>query len=329
MGHRWFLIIFGVFWTGMTLLVDVVVGYGIVSNLRSESFATTTGTVTHSEVTKERGSRGRSTYGVDIRYSYWVSGQKLQGDTYHYSSGSSTDGEWATAAVREHKVGEPVAVYYDEDDPANAVLKPGIDGADLFLLQFLTPFNVAMLGFWRYGGATLWHWWNGTKPKAIDWFHQGNTVRVRLAQFTPIENGSVAAAVAAFLLGFVCLFSYGFHPPIEFAAMLWAVVIGAGVASALWDRRKQLAGDYDLVIGERTVEVPAMFGASKRLTVDRTAITGVAIEPVERGSKRNTHTSQQITIQRRDGPPTLVAEWQDGDSAAALAAWLREKLGPR
>ena len=45
-------------------------------------------------------------------------------------------------------------------DPAEALLRPGLAGSDLFLLLFMTPFNAVMLGFWWLGWNRLrrkWH----------------------------------------------------------------------------------------------------------------------------------------------------------------------------
>jgi hypothetical protein len=325
---RGFLILFCLSWTAIVCFVDYAAGYGVVNGLRAEQFASTTGTITHSEVTEHSGKRG-TTYGVDIRYSYNVSGQVFEGDTYRYSNMSSSDNDWAHNAVRAHPVGAPITVHYDADNPRDSVLIPGIEGSDLFLLMFLTPFNVAMLAMWRFGGEWLWHWWNGTKPKLVSWSRAGSALRVRMSTTTALEGGIVATGAAAFVVAFISVFAFGFHTSIQLVAILWAMVIGAGVAAGLWMRRQELAGAYDLVIGDRTVDLPAMFERTKRETVERGAIGGVAVKEIERPGRRGSTTVYEIVIQRRDGTGATIAEWYDGARAEDLAAWLREKLGLR
>lgn len=326
---RAFLFFFGLFWTAAICFVDFVAGHGIVGGLRTQSFASTTGTITHSEVTRESHGRGGPTYDLDIRYSYAVNGREFEGKTYRRSTVSSSDAAWAGEVVREHPAGGPVTVHYDADNPSDSVLNPGIEGADLFLLIFLTPFNVAMLAMWRFGGEWLWHWWNGTKPKLVSWRHAGSALRVRLSTTTALEGGVAALGAAAFVVAFISTFAFGFHMSVQLAVILWAAVIGAGVAAGVWMRRQELSGAYDLVIGDRTVELPAMFDRTKRETVERGAIGGVAIRETERPSRGGSTTVYEIVIQRQDGTSTTIAEWYDGARAQDLAAWLREKLGLR
>jgi hypothetical protein len=326
---RGFLIFFCFFWTAIVCMIDYAVGFGVINGLRAEGFASTTGAITHSEVTVHSGRRSKS-YGVDIRYSYNVNDQAFEGGTYRYSNtSSSSDRDWAHETVRAHPVGAPITVHYDAGNPRDSVLMPGIEGADLFVLMFLTPFNVAMLAMWRFGGEWLWHWWNGTKPKLVSWSHAGNALRVRLSTTTALEGGVAATGAAAFVVAFISVFAFGFHMSIQLAAILWAVVIGAGVAAGLWMRRQELAGAYDLVIGDRTVDLPATFARTKRETVERGAIGGVAVRETERPGRRGSTTVYEIVIQRRDGTGTTIAEWYDAERAQDLAAWLREKLGLR
>jgi hypothetical protein len=325
---RGFLIVFGLFWTAIVCMVDFATGYGVVNGLRAEQFASTTGTITHSRVTEHSGKR-RKTYGVDIRYSYNVSGQVFEGNIYRYSNMASSDNDWAHKVVREHPAGAPITVHYDAGNPRDSVLMPGIEGADLFVLLFLTPFNVVMLAMWRFGGEWLWHWWNGTKPKLVSWSHAGNALRVRMSTTTALEGGIVATGAAAFVVAFISVFAFGFHMSVQLAVILWAVVIGAGVAAGLWMRRQELSGVYDLVIGDRSVELPAMFDRTKRETVERGAIGGVAVKETERPGRHGSTTVYEIVVQRRDGTRTTIAEWYDGARAEDLAAWLREKLGLR
>jgi hypothetical protein len=328
---RGFLIVFGLFWTAIVCVVDFAAGYGVVNGLRAEGFASTTGAITRSEVTEHSGRRGKRTYGIDIRYSYSVNGRTFEGDTYRYSNSnmSSSDKDWAHEAVRAHPAGGPVTVHYDAANPGDSVLKPGIEGADLFVLMFLTPFNVVMLAMWRFGGEWLWHWWNGTKPKLVSWSPAGNGLRVRMSTATALEGGVAALGAAGFVVAFISVFAFGFHMSVQLAVVLWAIVIGASVAAGLWMRRQELAGVYDLVIGDRNVELPAMFDRKKRETVERRSIGGVAVKETERPGRRGSTTVYEIIIQRRDGTSATIAEWYDGARAEDLAAWLREKLGLR
>src|SRR6185295_278079 len=140
----------------------------------------------------------------------------LSGSNYRYTAGSSSDSEWAHEAVRAHRVGSRVSVYYDEDETTESVLRPGIDSGDLFLLLFMTPFNLVMGGMWIYGGSIAWHWWNGTKPTLVDAYRDRGVLRFSLPDTPPILSGVAASGIAAFVSLFVVGSTSGFHPSMTF-----------------------------------------------------------------------------------------------------------------
>ncbi len=316
------LLLFGALWTAIVGLFDVLIAWSIVASLRAETFATTMGKITHSEVTRHSDSDG-DTFGVDIRYTYDVDGRTFEGDTYRYLAGSSSDSDWAHEAVAANPVGEIVTVHYDAADPEDAVLQTGIDPATVFLLMFMTPFNVVMLGVWWLGGERAWHRWRGTEPKLVDWFFDGATTRVRFPRVAPAAGGLAAIGGAAFASIFVVGFTAGFHPSMDYVLTMWALVGLCGAASFAWLWHKQASGSYDLAIGDRMVELPALFDRKARETIERKTISGVAVEKVAKGDDTPFY---EIKLERRDGGAAKIAEWYDGEKAEALAAWLREKL---
>jgi hypothetical protein len=317
--------LFALFWTALVGLFDLVVGVGVISSVRSQSFASVEGIVTSSEITTHDSDDG-TTYGVDIRYAYNVNGKAFEGDTYRYSAFSSSGGDWAREAVAAHPKGARVRVYYDPANPQASVLAPGLDGADLFIMLFLTPFNVVMIGLWWAIGAPLWHRWRGTQRDSIDWFHHGGAVRVRLAPLPWIASGFAGAGAAAFVSIFIVAFTAGFHPSMAFAQTMWALTLAAGVGSAFYVRQKSLAGDYDLVIGDRQVDLPAGLERTKRTTLDKKSIAGVAVEKVEQGEN---NTVWEVRLLKSDGGHEAVAQWYDEEQAGKLARWLEDQIGVR
>lgn len=104
------LVLFGLFWSGMTLMFD---GFTIVPAARqvlAESFVSTQGTILSSEVTVHQDSEC-DTHGVRITYSYSVAGQEYVGDRYRYGNFSSSDCGWASQAVNENPAGKQVTVF--------------------------------------------------------------------------------------------------------------------------------------------------------------------------------------------------------------------------
>jgi hypothetical protein len=144
-----FLTIFTLFWTGVVGMFDGHIGLNLYRSIRALRFAEAPGTVLASQVTTSHGSKGSTQYAVAIRYSFEVGGVARKGDRYRYGGFDSTsDSRWANTVVQQNPLGAAVKVYYDPADPANAVLSRGISGGDLFILLFLTPFNLIMFGLW-------------------------------------------------------------------------------------------------------------------------------------------------------------------------------------
>src|SRR4051794_15109637 len=111
-----FLIIFGLFWTTFVLVVDVLAGSALLHQIRSHSFTSTSGVITHSEVTTHSDSDG-TTSGVDIRYHYEVDGHPFEGTRYRYGAGTSSDSSWARDAVARYSPGSEPQVFYNPKNP--------------------------------------------------------------------------------------------------------------------------------------------------------------------------------------------------------------------
>lgn len=86
------------------------------------------GVITAAEVVRKRGSGDSGpTYRPDISYDYTVDGTTLSGDRVHFGGAVSTSNQgWARGIVARYPVGHQVQVRYSPEDPALAVLEPGV-----------------------------------------------------------------------------------------------------------------------------------------------------------------------------------------------------------
>lgn len=160
-----FLTVFGLFWSAITLSFDVIIVRGVLGQWRSMHFIAAEGHILHSEVTTSNGSEG-ATYGARVRYEYRVNDRRYESDRVRYGQMSTSDGKWARRTVRENPAGATRPVYYDSAAPAEAVLQTGVNGENLFMALFISPFNAVMIGLWcwavaarrpdpPYGGARI------------------------------------------------------------------------------------------------------------------------------------------------------------------------------
>jgi amino acid transporter len=325
-----FLLIFGLIWTLIVGGLDAFFGYNLYRQIRSAGFPSTTGVVLSSEVTHSRGSKGGTTYGVNIQYSYEVAKIRYEGNTYRYTSFSSSNSRHAYEAVRNHPAGKTVKVYYNPENPQDSLLRPGMDGDDLFILMFLTPFNLVMLGILSVPVFGLWRRLRKAEAGGVKWRVEERRIRVRLPRFSPLVGAFLAFGVVSFVSIFIMAFGMGGHPSLNSALIIWAIIIFVAMDVFIWLWISQAGGKSDLVIDpdRRVVELPATFGRSQRQIVPISDLAGVDVELVEtKTSKGGTTQVYVVNLQHNDGAKSKLAEWWDEKKAEEFAVWLRQKLG--
>jgi hypothetical protein len=88
-----------------------------------------TGTVIVSDLQRSRDSEGEYSYRPEVSYQYSVKGEEFIATRTRY--GDRLALSWPAPAakmVRRYPVGAVVSVHYDPDEPAEAVLEPGVNG---------------------------------------------------------------------------------------------------------------------------------------------------------------------------------------------------------
>jgi hypothetical protein len=119
------------------ILIGVGAFYFLGGTLRqaytSTSWPTVQGQIVRSEVAQHRDSDGDQMYNPVIDYSYTVNNQSYGGSQVTIMDGSTSVRSLVQDTVKRYPSGTAVTVYYDPDDPANAVLEPGLKGGVLLL----------------------------------------------------------------------------------------------------------------------------------------------------------------------------------------------------
>lgn len=73
-------------------------------------------------VQSQRGSKGGSTYRIEVVYDYEFDGRKFAGDRYNFISGSSSSRQWREDAVQRLKNEPNPICYVNPDEPSESVL---------------------------------------------------------------------------------------------------------------------------------------------------------------------------------------------------------------
>lgn len=325
--------LFGVFLTAIVGTFDVFVGHALVRQSLALHYPTVVGRVTRSEVTRHSGSKGGSTYGARVEYTYQVGPEEYTGTRVRYGEFNSSDSDWARAMVAAHPVGKEIPVHYNPKDPGDALLTPGVEGSDLMILLFLTPFNAILIGVWAAGGSAIWH--RGFKSPAggLPIRTTRGQTRVCLADYGPVTAGLVAVGLSAFVGVFVVGFGLGgFRPRLPVIQVVWAVVLGIGFTTAYWRWRNIQSGRYDLVLDESAgwLELPRADCRGPGRRVPLTAAKQVSVETVEeRTAKGGTTRLHYPVLQFHTGHGESVrlGTFHVQSRAQEFANWLRRRLG--
>lgn len=332
-----FFIIFGLIWTGIVGTFDVIIIYGAVRQVQAESYVTTTGTVTRSEVVNERDSEGDLMYRAEIAYRYTVDSRSYSSERYRYGGfTSSSDSSQARRIVGEHPAGAEVAVYYNPQDHSDSVLVTGIQGQDLFMSLFLAPFNVIMLGIWLFLFGVLKR--KITKPPAggVKIIRRPNATYVRLPRVSPLVGAGITALVISFISIFVVAFGMGMDPSIPVIETIWGCVLVPAVGVYFWKMYRIGTGRKDLVIdhANNMLSLPETFGRKEDVAVAIEQVRAIEVEEiVHHGSKGGTSYTYAPTLKWTDESgkkqSDKLAEWQNKDRAEALVDWLSGKIAER
>ncbi len=91
---------------------------------RAKAWPITEGKVLDSRL-REKNDGDGITYEVAILYEYFVNGVAHRSDVWRIRAGSSSFTKAALQTVARYPVGSAVPVYFDPEDPADAMLEPG------------------------------------------------------------------------------------------------------------------------------------------------------------------------------------------------------------
>lgn len=327
-----FLIIFTLFWSAFVLTFDGFMIHNLFKQAAAADYLSVTGKVTYSEVRIHHGSKGGISYEPVVDYRYEVSGQSFAGNRIRYNSVSSSSQAAAYSLVDEHPAGSTLPVFYNRENPQDAVLFTRLEGSDFVPIIFLTPFNAVMVGlfFWT------WSWLRERffRPAAggVEIITDGMYTRVRLPQVGAVVWWLAATGGFGFAATFILGFSTAMRPSIPQAFLTIAVVYVGGAGVYLWQWMKIRSGIDDLVINDanRSLELPLTFDRKERMTVSSSDIEALTVDQIEhRSSKGGVSFTYAPTLRLRstESAGEKLADWGDKLKADDFAAWLRQKLG--
>ncbi|WP_439630982.1 DUF3592 domain-containing protein [Gemmata sp.] len=306
--------------------LDWVVLDGFVWQRRAAGFPTAAATVVTSEVVERRGGKGGTTYTLELAYQFTVAGRTYVGTRVRYFVKPSSKHRAEIDRLRaEYAVARPVVAYYPPDSPADAILRPGVEGTDY--LRALFALGLTVLA----GGATRLAFGKQPRfdPNDPDQARQTDAGwEARMPGASHAAVFCVAFAAATLLGGFVVTVAHGENPAPEVVGVALAGAVGvAAVAAALLSHHPTLAADLDA----RTLTLPApWFGWPVRVPFEQVGTVAVREEEHAVGRGGDTYTVYRCEIGWGTSAGvqiTTVAAYLHRADAERLAAWINMAVG--
>jgi len=166
--------------------------------------------IVNSSVGRHSGSKGGSTYSIDLVYTYDVAGQKFTGTRYHFLGGSSSGYQWRAAAVKRYPRGKHTTCYVNPRDPSDAVIERGFTPDMWFGLIPLAFVAAVVWGMISSRRATNRPAGNPWKPDILRHGTDFKAVSIEPRELkpaaSPSKNFAVFLLVALFWNGIVSVF---------------------------------------------------------------------------------------------------------------------------
>jgi hypothetical protein len=292
----------------------------LARQVQSARHSSVPGTIIHSRVFTQKGSKGAISHHFVVQYVYEVDGRRYAGKRVRHLMDNDSQ-ERATALLERFPVQAQVPVFYRPDDPSDALLLPGVRGADLLSLMLLGAFQAFALAA---GWALVVQRRRATT--VVPAFERDGRTHVTLTEVSPAMVGLFTLG-GGLILGHIS-WSRGYTPSVTTALGLWAAALGLGVAVTLGLRMLLRSGRFDLILDERTgrLSMPATFGREQRLHVPCGQVVAVVQDDIPGNKRRLYRLTLELSTPRAGLRREVIAHWESQARAQALRQWLEERL---
>lgn len=321
---------FALLFAALAWFVDVRFSRMLALQYQAQSFPGTQGRILSGKVVQYTGSKGRIYYRASFSYRYQVNGQTYEGRRYRYDGHPSFSSEdEANQMMLAHPPGSDVQVYYNPNDPADAVLSPSIDAQDVSLVFLFAPMNLLFLSLLVKMGRQI-NWTGRPVPVAggVRIIAERMTTRVRLPCYQPLSLALWTAGILSIVAGITINPVGKNYTPLSAGLFMLTGIVVIGAAVYGYFRWRVESGRQDLVIdeGARMIELPLTYKRRERRPLAFNDVAAVSLEKIEHRRRSGVSYTYAPTLQLRDGTPQRLTDLSE-DRAESFAAWLREKLG--
>ncbi len=309
----------------ITWMVDRQCGKVLLRQHAYESFPHVEGVVSSSEATTTRGSKGHIFYHPYVVYRYSVDGTDYRGHRYRYD-GHPNDEDSVNAIVEAHPGGSAIEVYYNPQDPNDAVLSATVDAGDVDHLFLFTP--VILVFLWAFI-RSIRQMDSGESPAAggVKIIIEMMVTRARLPRVLPVSLGLLAAGIVSVMAGILMAMGV-LRPPWEAGEWSLPVVVLGGAAVYVWQYQKVHSGQQDLVIdaAARTFQLPLTYKRRGQTPMPFSQVQSVFLNEVRHSSRGGSYYTYMVTLKLKNHSQQKLVDLSR-NRAESFADWLKGKLG--
>jgi hypothetical protein len=308
------------------------IGPLFVRQWRSAGYSQAPGKILQCQISSQTNSDRTVVYrAIKIKYEFdvggheWEAGRCSYFDGHQHPVGHDLTGETAS----QYSEGSAVKVYYNPNDPGDALLFPGPGGDEIVLhvykdmlsLYLISVFWVVCLpGFLR----------SVLKPLAggVKIIRKTRLVQAPLPWFNPaiiaIASGLLTLALFGTLLN-------GRQASVFMACTGLLASILAVVLAHLWIGGVIRSGKYNLEIDKNsgTLTLPKTFFCRDRQVVRISEISEVTTKAfvVSSGKGNQCFFAPTLELRDHDCKPIAIVKWPERGRAESFTTWLRSELG--
>lgn len=317
--------IFVSFWSLITLAFDGIIGYGIYHQIRSIGFEKMDGRVLASRVETRTDSDG-TTFRPIVQYEYTVNGQLFQNDVVRYGMAGSP-GNYSREIVEQYPANQPALIYVNTSSPSESVLIRGIEGGDLFMLMFMTPFNLIMIGGWIFLVSSLIS--RPVQPPGFPVSNNDHRVRVRLGRLPSLLFAAGIVFALTFVSIFIVGFTWGYNASLNVMSVVWGIILTPALVVFCWSSMRNLSGRYDLVLDRvrQKVDLPIIGERKQVVTHSADEIAQTIVQPEKTTDAGGDLVIQHVVLFEFNNAktrPARLVECDDKEMADGLADWLNQ-----
>ena len=303
-------------------LVFLLVGLGVVWYLfvrpmllvyDARGWTSTPCEVLSSKVGSHRGSKGGTTYSIDIRFRYEWLGTTFESEAYDFVDGSSSGFDGKAAVVAQYPAGSTRACWVNPRDPAQCVLDRSFQPIYLLGLAFLL--------FVAVGAGGLFFVLRRPAPRKADAPPKGMTKVYRKEtpgavtlkpSTTPGCRLAIMITVCLFWNGMVSVFLFSGMDGCAMIFMIPFALVGLGLFGGVGYMLLALFNPVPVLTVSRegvplggSCDLEWRFeGSVKRLQNLKISLEGREEATYRRGTKSHTDKSAFVTVALYDAAPT-------------------------